>query len=161
MIDRKKWFFVLLLAGFAALGGAYAGGNKEVPETELSTSGTQYVSPNDDGVQEDATIEFKVTVYVKSEEGYVPEYGISLSDSSGNLIRQVVVKEESDLGWFARLFRSFQVFTLEKTIVWDGRGDDGNPVADGVYSTSMWIVAGSDQRSDLELDDFIVDTEAV
>jgi len=160
MINKKKWLFLLLLAGIVAIGGAYAFGNKEVPETELATSGTQYLSPNDDGVQDEATIEFEVTVYVKSDEGYVPEYGISLADSDGNIIREVVRKEESDVNWFMRLFRSFTAFTLEKSISWDGKDADDNVVADGAYTASMWVVAASNQRTDLTIDDFVVDTAA-
>ena len=156
----RKWFFIVLLIGLVSINGVFARGNREVPAAELATSGTQYISPNDDGVQEEASITFKVTVYVKSEEGYVPEYGISLTDASGNIVRQVVVREESDVGWFMRLFRTFQAFTLEKTIDWDGRDSDGSPAPDGVYTASMWIVAGSDRRTDLELDDFVVDNTA-
>ena len=158
MINEKKWLFILLLAGIVAIGGAFAFGNKEVPETELSTSGTQYISPNNDGVQDEATIEFKVTVYVKSDEGYVPEYGISLADSGGNVIRQVVHREVSDINWFIRLFRSFKAFTLEKKISWDGKNKDGNVVPDGTYTASMWVVAASKKRTDLAIDDFVVDT---
>ena len=158
MINGKKWLFILLLVGFVAVSGVFAFGNREVPETELATSGTQYISPNDDGVQDEATIEFKVTVYVKSDEGYVPEYGISLADSSGTVIRQVVQKEVSDVNWFVRLFRSFKAFTLEKSISWDGKDTAGKVVPDGAYTASMWVVAASNQRTDLEIDDFVVDT---
>ena len=158
MINGKKGFFILLLTGVVAIGGVFAFGNKEIPEAQISTSGTQYISPNDDGVQDEATIEFEVTVYVKSEEGYVPEYGISLSDVDGNTIRQVVQREDSDVGWFMRLFRSFQAFTLKKSISWDGKDADGNVVADGTYSADMWVVAASNQRTDLKIDDFVVDT---
>ncbi len=160
MIDVKKWFFVLTLAAIVALGGVFAFGNKEVPEAELSTSGTQYISPNGDGIQDEATLEFKFTVYVKSDEGYVPEYGISLAASDGKVIREVVNREVSDLNWFIRLFRTFKAFTLEKSISWDGKDKDGNVVADGVYTASMWVVAASNKRTDLTIDDFVVDTAA-
>lgn len=158
MVSGKKWFFFLLFAGVIATGGVFAFGTQEVPEGELETSGTQYISPNDDGIQDKATIDFKVTVYVKSEEGYVPEYGITISDPGGEVIRQVVEREESDVGWFLRLFRSFQAFTLERSISWDGTDEDGNLVADGAYAADLWIVGASDRRTELELGDFVVDT---
>ncbi|MAG14069.1 MAG: hypothetical protein CMN78_05685 [Spirochaetales bacterium] len=158
MNSWKRSIFVLTLVLFAALSGVYAGGNKEIPQTELYTSGTQYISPNGDDIQEEATIEFEVTVYVKSDEGYVPEYGISLTDASGNIIRQVVETEEPDIGWFLRLFRRWQAFTLEKSLTWDGTDEEGNIVNDGIYIVTMWVVAGSEQRSeDLKLDEFVVD----
>jgi flagellar hook assembly protein FlgD len=59
-----------------------------------------------------------------------------------------------------RLFRSFQAFTLEKSISWDGLDENGNPASDGAYTAAMWILAGSNQRTDLEIDDFVVDTQA-
>ncbi|MBN1687126.1 MAG: Ig-like domain repeat protein [Spirochaetales bacterium] len=158
MISVKKWVFILLLTGIVSVGGAFALGNKEVPEAEVETSGTQYISPNGDGIQDAATIEFEVTVYVKSEEGYVPEYGISLADADGKVISQVVEREKSDIGWFMRLFRSFKAFTLKKSISWDGKDTNGNAVRDGTYTATMWVVAASNQRTDLTLDDFVVDS---
>ena len=157
MNSWKRSIFVLALVFFAALSGVYAGGNKEVPKTELYSSGTQYISPNGDDIQESATIEFEVTVYVKSKEGYVPEYGISLQDEDGNVVRQVVEREESDVGWFLRLFRQWQAFTLQKSLSWDGTTEDGAIVADGIYTASMWVIAGSEQRADFPLDSFVVD----
>ena len=56
----------------------FAGGTPEVPSIPPVTSGTQYVSPNGDGVQDEATIEFESTLYVKSKDGYVPEYGLEI-----------------------------------------------------------------------------------
>ncbi|MBT3274174.1 MAG: hypothetical protein HN368_13535 [Spirochaetales bacterium] len=159
MKSMKKWLFFLIIFSVAAT-SVFARGNTEIPQTQFETSGAQYISPNADGVQEEATIRFEVTVYVKSDEGYVPEYGITLSAPDGTIIRQVVVTEESDLGWFLRIFRSFQAFTLAKTIEWDGRDENGDPVADGEYAAAMWVVAGSDQRQDIELDSFFVDTNA-
>ena len=64
----------------------FAFGTTEVPEIPPVTSGTQYLSPNGDGVQDDATLKFSVKLYVKSEEGYVPEYGLRIIDSSGEVV---------------------------------------------------------------------------
>ena len=158
MTGTNKFAIAAVFMGLIVLSSLFGFGNREVPDASIETSGTQYLSPNDDGIQDDATIEFEVTVYVKSEEGYVPEYGISLTDESGAIIRQVVEKEQSDVGWFLRIFRSFQSFTLNKTLSWDGTDTDGNLVADGTYVAKMWVIAASNQRSDFDIDNFVVDT---
>ena len=160
MNNGKRYLFVYGFILFVALGGVYARGNTEIPQAEIKTSGTQYISPDGDDVQETATIDFEVTVYVKSAEGYIPEYGISISDESGTVIRQIIVKSESDVGWFLRIFRAYQAFTLTRSETWDGKDSDGNVVPDGTYTIAMWIIAGSDQRTDLDLDNFVIDTEA-
>ena len=87
-------FIIILLACMGST--VFAGGKPEVPRIPPLTSGTQYLSPNGDGVKESATIDFSVTVYVKSKEGYVPEYGLEIKDSNGNIIKNVV--EELGLG---------------------------------------------------------------
>ncbi len=152
---KRRLLIVLLCATAAA--SAFAGGAAEVPEAEILTSGTQYISPNGDAVQETGVIDFKVTVYVKSKEGYIPEYGIRVLDDSGNVVREIVEREKSDIGWFLRLFRRYQAFTLEKSLAWDGTDGEGALVADGEYGVEMWIVA-SEKRTTLSLDGFVVDT---
>ncbi len=149
--------FLVLMAVAAPM--VFAGGNTEAPEAEVISSGPEYISPDGDGIQDAARIEFEVTVYVKSREGYVPEYGIRITDERGTAVRQIVEREESDIGWFLRLFRGFQAFTLERSVTWDGVNDAGNIVPDGTYSLDMWVVAASEQRTDrIDLDRFVVDT---
>lgn len=150
---------VLVSAGLTAGTAVFAGGTQEVPEAEIATSGVQYISPNGDGVQDTGTIDFEVTVYVKSREGYVPEYGIEVTGPDGEVVRRIVQQEESDVGWFMRLFRAFQAFTLEKSISWDGTDADGDQVQDGIYDVTMWVISGSQRRIDLDLDGFVVDTQ--
>ncbi len=137
----------------------FAGGNTEAPEAEVISSGPKYISPNGDSIQDQAKIEFEVTVFVKSRDGYVPEYGIRLTDEDGTVVREIVERQESDLGWFLRLFRGFQAFTLTRSVPWDGVNDAGNQVDDGTYSVDMWVIAANEQRTDLELDSFVVDTQ--
>jgi flagellar hook assembly protein FlgD len=154
--STKRWIIVgLLTLGGAAL--AFAGGSTEVPEADVATSGTQYLSPNGDGIQDSGTISFEVTIYVKSLEGYVPEYGIRLLDTEGEIIREIVERETSDLGWLRRLFRRYQAFTLEKSLSWDGLGADGAVVPDGEYAVRMWVLDEKGQRIELELDSFVID----
>ncbi|WP_319559930.1 gliding motility-associated C-terminal domain-containing protein [Marispirochaeta sp.] len=135
----------------------FAGGNKEVPEVPAVTSGTQYISPNGDGIQDSATLRFTAKVYVKSKQGYIPEYGIQIFDEADNLVHEVVEKEPSDVNWFFALFRGYDLFELEKEITWNGLDRSGNIVPDGAYDVRLYVLDSSDNRTETEVDTFIVD----
>ena len=152
---------VLLTVLFLLVSGLslFAAGAKEVPDIPPVTSGTQYLSPNGDGVQDEATLKFSVKIYVKSKEGYVPEYGLRISDSAGNVVAEKIETEESDVFWLFQIFRGFDEFNLEKEITWDGTDPDGNLVADGVYGVTVWVKDGSNQITEVPVDDFVVDTK--
>ena len=155
---RKTLFIGLVL--FISLGiGLYAGGQPEVPSIPPVTSGTQYLSPNGDEVKDQATIEFTATVYVKSKDGYVPEYGLEITDNQGNILKQIVEKEERDVGWLRSLFMGYKKFELERSVTWDGKNADGDVVNDGVYSLSLWVAGPDGKRQEQQLDDFVVDTK--
>ena len=53
----------LLIVSAASM---YAFGTKEIPEIPPVTSGTQYISPNGDGIQDEATLDFSVKLYVRN-----------------------------------------------------------------------------------------------
>ncbi|MBN2509478.1 MAG: gliding motility-associated C-terminal domain-containing protein [Spirochaetales bacterium] len=141
-------------------GMLFAGGNKEVPEIPPVSSGTQYISPNGDGVQDAATLSFTVNIHVKSKEGYVPLYGLQIIAPDGSIVREVTETEKSDIGFFASLFSGYKLFTMEREVSWDGTGPDGNLVDDGVYNVRVYVVDSSKNRQELAVDDFIVDTKA-
>ena len=157
-----KSFRILIISIFmfaVLVFSAAAGGNKEVPDLEVHTSGTQYISPDGNGIQDSAELDFKVKIYVKSKKGYVPEYGLSIKNSSGDVITEVVEKEKSDINWFIRIFTKYSEFTLEKTVSWDGLDTDGNKVSDGIYNVGLWVKDSSGNIDDVSLDDFVVDVE--
>ena len=163
MIRRTKRFVLvsLITVAYTLMSAtlAFAGGDpEEPPATQIRTSGTQYISPNADGIQESAEISFEVTIFVKSDEGYIPEYGIQVLDSAGNAVQEIVERQESDLGWLARIFRRYEAFTLEKSMVWDGTDLDGELVDDGEYTLEMWVIDPQEQREDINLASFVVDT---
>ena len=135
----------------------FAGGNKEVPDLEVATSGTQYISPDGNGIKDNAELSFKVKLYVKSKKGYVPLYGLRIKDKSGNIIKEVLAKEKSDINWFIRIFTKYSEFTLEKTVKWDGFDNAGNKVPDGVYNVDMWVKDSSGNIRETAIDDFVVD----
>ncbi|HAK44508.1 MAG TPA: hypothetical protein DCO79_01115, partial [Spirochaeta sp.] len=102
---------------------------------------------------------FSVKIYVKSDEGYVPEYGLRISDSSGNTVAEKIVTEESDVSWFVKIFRGYDEFNLEKEITWDGTDQDGTLVNDGIYDVTVWVKDATDQITEVDVDDFVLDTK--
>ncbi len=142
-----------------ASGQLFGAGNKEIPYVPPVTSGTQYFSPDSNGVKDTAVLSFSVKVYVKSDEGYVPEYGIQILDLSGDVMKEIVETEKSDIGWFASIFRGYSEFSLDRSITWDGTDRAGNKVSDGVYNVKLWVVDSSKNRKDIDVEDFVVDTK--
>ncbi|ADK83228.1 T9SS type B sorting domain-containing protein [Sediminispirochaeta smaragdinae] len=158
-----KWMRSVLVVSILfvlSVATLFAGGNKEIPQIPPVTSGTQYLSPNGDGVQDEATLSFSVRIFVKSKEGYVPEYGLEIKDASGTVLRTIVEKEKRDIGFFAALFSGYKEFTLTRQVTWDGLQESGQPFPDGSYKLSIWVVDANGHRQESELDDFVIDTVA-
>ena len=153
---KRTGIILFLIFSISTL--VFAAGNKEIPEIPPVTTGVQYISPNGDGIQEEATLEFSVVLFVKSKEGYVPEYGLEIIDDSGNAVAREVYNETRDIGWFASLFRGYDRFELTKTIDWDGKDQDGNLLADGVYKVKVWVTDANENRTEIDVDDFVIDT---
>ena len=156
MKSFRVFIFAIFLSVILTL-SVSAGGNKEVPDLEVSTSGTQYISPDGNGVQDSAELAFKVKIYVKSKAGYIPEYGLRIKNSAGNTVTEVVEKEKSDINWFIRIFTKYSEFTLEKTVAWNGLDTAGNKVPDGIYNVEIWVKDASGNIDEVDIDDFVVD----
>ena len=154
----KKTALLAVLFLTAVILSVSAAGKTEVPEIPPVTSGTQYLSPNGDGIQDDATLKFSVRLYVKSDEGYVPEYGLRITDSSGTVVAEKTEKEVSDVNWFFQIFRGYDEFNLEKEITWDGTDLDGELADDGVYNVTVWVKDATNQITEIAVDDFVIDT---
>ncbi len=157
-LSKTVYFVLAFLILSTVAGPLFAFGNKEAPDVPPVTSGKQYLSPDSNGVQDTATLSFSVKVYVKSDEGYVPEYGLQILDPTGNIMKEVVETEKSDIGWFSSIFRGYSEFSLDRSISWDGTDQNGDTVSDGVYSVKLWVVDSSKNRKDIDVDEFEVDT---
>jgi len=158
-LSKTVQFSMAFLIMVLISGQVFAGGNKEAPDVPPITSGPQYFSPDSNGVQDTAELSFSVKVYVKSDEGYVPEYGLQILDSTGKVMKEVVETEKSDIGWFSSIFRGYSEFTLDRSISWDGTDQEGNTVSDGVYNVKLWVVDSSKNRKDIDVDKFWVDVQ--
>ena len=155
----KKTLMLMTLLLVVSGAAIFAFGTQEVPEIPPITSGPQYLSPNGDGVQDEATLSFSVKIYVQSEEGYVPEYGMRILDKAGNVVAERIETEESDVFWLFQIFMGYDEFNLEKEITWDGKDPDGKIVSDGVYKVVVWVKDSSNNITEVDVDDFILDTK--
>ncbi len=82
--------------------------------TDLSES-PRYISPNGDGVQDAATLHYRVLAPAHLE--------IGVFDEAGDRVR-TFERDEGVLG-------------TERDLVWDGRNDSGLPVPDGLYTIKV------------------------
>lgn len=158
MRNRTILFIIILI--IIVQGFCYSGGHKEKPVVKVITESPQYLSPNDDGVQDTASGKFTVHIKIKSDEGYVPQYGIKISNSAGEMIVEDINKENSDVNFIRRIFMGAEEFDLEKEISWDGKDADENVAPDGEYSSTLWVKDASNNITEVTLLQFIVDTKA-
>lgn len=157
-MKQTRGLFIILFLIILGVGGVFAAGQPEAPELPPVTSGTQYLSPNGDGVKDTAELSFTVRLYVKSDEGYVPGYGLTITSPDGEIVYEERETEERDISWFASIFRGFDLFELQRKVTWDGTDMDGNVVPDGEYGVSIEVQDAKKNVSEIEVDSFIVDT---
>ncbi len=158
MIRKRLMFVMMVLSMMLSVSlCVYAGGKKDAPSIPEVTKDIQYISPNGDSIQDDAVLTFKVRVFVKSSKGFVPEYGVRIVSPDGSVMREIVQKEKSELGWFKALFTGTKEFNLERSVTWDGKNDKGQPVPDGTYKVGIWVTDTANQKTDLDVGEFIID----
>jgi outer membrane protein OmpA-like peptidoglycan-associated protein/flagellar hook assembly protein FlgD len=156
MRNRTILFIIILI--IVIQGFCYSGGHKEKPVITVQAESPQYLSPNNDGVQDTASGDFTVHIKIKSKEGYIPQYGIQVSNSSGEMVNEDITKGKSDTNFFAKLFMGAKEFDLPAKVSWDGKDTQDNIVPDGTYSSILWVKDASGNRSETPLLDFVVDT---
>lgn len=153
---RKFWLPVLM--ALLAL-GAFARGQKDAPVI-LESDGPQYVSPNHDGIKDTAVLGFTVKIKLRSLAGYIPKYGIQVIDKDGNVVNEIEGKEKRDISGIEAIGRDYEFFEMRREIMWDLRGTDGELVPDGEYVVRVWVQDANRNRSELDIEKFIVDTVA-
>lgn len=151
--------FGLLMLTFLLSVGVFARGQKDAPVI-LESDGPQYVSPNNDGVKDTAVLGFTVKVKLRSLAGYIPKYGIQVIDKDGNVVNEIEGKEKRDISGLEAIGREYEYFEMRREIMWDLRGPDGNIVPDGDYTVRVWVQDANRNRSELDIEKFIVDTAA-
>lgn len=139
--------------------GAFARGQKDAPVI-LESDGPQYVSPNHDGIKDTAVLGFTVKIKLRSLAGYIPKYGIQVIDKDGNVVNEIEGKEKRDISGIEAIGRDYEFFEMRREIMWDLRGTDGELVPDGEYVVRVWVQDANRNRSELDIEKFIVDTVA-
>lgn len=154
-MKSKKLLFVFV-SFFMFANILFAASNKEMPVVHTDADFV-YLSPNDDGIQDTGVISFSVEIVVKSEAGYVPEYGFTIKDEDGETVKEYSEQDENDLSKFIAFFRRYEKFKLERKIFWDGKDNEGNIVEDGDYEVTIWVIDSSKNKSELRAGVFVVD----
>ncbi len=157
-MKRIRELIIFLFLFSLITGVVFAGGKTEAPEIPPVTSGTQYISPNGDGIKDSAELSFTVRLYVKSDEGYIPGYGLIITSPGGDVVYEERETEDSDIGWFASIFRGYDLFELERTVSWDGTNLEGEVVPDGEYEVTIEVRDATKNVSEIQVDSFVVDT---
>ncbi len=149
-IIKTIWIFIL---------NVFAKGTKEQPIIELNEKPT-YISPNNDNVKDSDALKVKMTLYLRSENGYIPRYGLSIVSPDEKIVKEVKGEEKRDLKLHEQWSREFEPFTMEREIFWDGKDQYGKIVKDGVYEVRGWVIDSSRNKISTKIGDFIVDVEA-
>ncbi|MDR0644218.1 MAG: flagellar motor protein MotB, partial [Treponema sp.] len=92
-----------------------------------------YISPNNDGVQDELTVRFKI-----SDRRYIAEWRIVIKNESGSVERIITNKETrpQKFGFkefWKAIFTPKQGVAVPEAITWDGTMDSGEIAPDGNY----------------------------
>lgn len=104
------------------------------PSVKLEYDDIQYISPNNDGIQDLLVIPLKI-----DDERYVKGYSFTIYDKDGKEIRNYVNKEErpENITFKNILDRLFYVksgIAVPEALVWDGTDNNRTTVPDGTYT---------------------------
>ncbi|MDR0539986.1 MAG: gliding motility-associated C-terminal domain-containing protein [Spirochaetaceae bacterium] len=117
----------------------------------------KYLSPNNDGVQDNLTVNFTI-----KEKRYITEWRLSIEDASGRVIRTISNKEARPpamnfVEFWKALFRPKRSVQVPRSVVWDGRTDWGSVVPDGVYTYYLYAKNDNGKSSESERRTAVVD----
>ncbi|MDR2602881.1 MAG: OmpA family protein, partial [Spirochaetaceae bacterium] len=105
-------------------------------------AGVKYISPNNDGVQDDLIVNFNI-----KDKRYITEWRLLILDENGYLVNTVSNKEDRPqvidfFSFWKALFTPKRSVLIPPSVRWDGRNSLGETVADGVYT--YYITAKND-----------------
>ncbi|HUX12115.1 MAG TPA: FlgD immunoglobulin-like domain containing protein, partial [Spirochaetia bacterium] len=130
------------------------------PEVQMTAPDTTYISPNYDGVQDSLVLPISI-----HDQRYVKGYRLTITDSSGKVVRTIENKENrpenAAVGTIiSRLLYVKTGIPIPATITWDGVGNSGSVVPDGRYTYKLeaWDDNGNIGRTDPK--SVVVDTVA-
>lgn len=108
--------------------------DNEGPEVKLKYEDVQYISPNNDGIQDRLVIPLDI-----EDKRYVKGYNFTIYDNEGNETRTYTNKEERPenvtfKNIIDRLFYVKSGIAIPETLVWDGRDNSRITAPDGTYT---------------------------
>ncbi|AEJ61379.1 OmpA/MotB domain protein [Spirochaeta thermophila DSM 6578] len=107
--------------------------DRNPPKVEISYPENPYISPNNDGVQDELLLPLSIT-----DERFVMGYTLVVEDEQGSEVRRIENKEvrptERDVKtFFKELVRPKSGIPVPESLRWDGFGESGGVVPDGTY----------------------------
>ncbi len=115
----------------------------EESKTEVSEEKIVYISPNDDGVQDNLEVPIKI-----SDKRYISEWAFVITDEQGNTVRTIgnkdarpetpksVVRSIFSKNFFKTIKQLFSPKTgvqIPSVVMWNGTLDNGLKAEDGMY----------------------------
>ncbi len=101
--------------------------------TVFAVAEPKYISPNNDGIQDELAIPMKI-----SDKRYVQGWSLVIMDSNHNVVRTIENKiarptKMTFKAFFKQLFTPKQGVTVPETVVWNGAMNNGETAPDGNY----------------------------
>jgi len=126
--------------------------DRKAPAIAVDYPAPVYISPNNDGVQDELLFGVKIT-----DERFVLAWAFVIEDATGNVVRTIANKEirpeMQDISSFWKLLtRVKQGIELPETLRWDGIMDSGETAPDGTYT--FYVTAADDNKNRGESEKF-------
>ncbi len=95
--------------------------------TTYAEKGTEYISPNNDGVKDQLSVPLKI-----KEKRYVASWAFIIEDENGNLVRKIGNKDKrpTSVGvktFFKQIITPKSGVLIPEEVIWDGRGGSDDP----------------------------------
>ena len=120
----------------------------------------QYISPNNDGVQDELVIPLKV-----SDKRYVQGWSLVITDANGNVVRTIgnkisLPERLSFKAFFKQLITPKQGVKIPESVTWNGAMNNGETAPDGNYK--YYLTATDDNGNTGKTKDYevVIDTVA-
>lgn len=132
-MNNRRLIICVLLVSIAA--GVFA-----------QTPKTLYISPNNDGIQDELVIPLRI-----SEKRYISEWSLVITDSDGTPVRTIGNKEKRPekmtfKSFFQQLFAKKEGVAVPDTVMWNGVMDSGEIAPDGTY---YYYVTAADDNGNI------------
>ncbi len=118
--------------------------DNKAPNISFDYEKPLYISPNDDGTQDDLVVPVSVR-----DQRYIVAWTFTVEDESGKVIRTIANKEDRpEMRDFKSVWNALtkpkEGIVVPEAIRWDGRTDSGEVAGDGAYAFRMTAVDDND-----------------